>query len=156
MISLVSGVLGSNGLLAGATIGLGSGLSGEPLGGLAGGTTGPLALLAQSAPAGSGGMFAMGNILPILLMFAIFYMLLIRPQQKRQRELQDWLKSIGKGDEVVTTGGLWGKVAAVSEKSPYVTLELQEKVRVRVLRSHIAGKAPANETTGAAAADANK
>ncbi len=147
MISLVSGVFGSNGLLAGATSGLVNGLSGEP---------GPLALLAQSAPSGSGGMFALGNILPILLMFGIFYMLLIRPQQKRQRELQDWLKSIGKGDEVVTTGGLWGKVSAVSEKSPYVTLELQEKVRVRVLRSHIAGKAPANETTGAAAADASK
>ena len=114
MISLVSGVFGSNGLLADATSGLVNGLSGEP---------GPLALLAQSAPSGSGGMFAMGNILPILLMFGIFYMLLIRPQQKRQRELQEWLKSISKGDEVVTTGGLWGKVSAVSEKSPYVTLD---------------------------------
>ena len=101
-------------------------------------------------------MFALGNILPILLMFAIFYMILIRPQQKRQRELQDWLKSIGKGDEVVTTGGLWGKVSSVSDKSPYVTLELQEKVRVRVLRSHIAGKAPANDSAGAAAPDATK
>lgn len=158
MISLVSSVFGSNGLLAGATLGLVDGLFGSAGGADAG--AGLSALLAQSAPAGGGGgqggMFALGNILPILLMFVIFYLLLIRPQQKRQRELQDWLKSIGKGDEVVTTGGLWGKVASVSDKSPYVTLELQEKVRVRVLRSHIAGKAPANDASGVAAAEASK
>lgn len=161
MISLVSGVFGSNGLLAGATLSLVDGLFGSA-GGADAGAGGLVALLAQSAPSGGGGgggqggMFALGNILPILLMFVIFYLLLIRPQQKRQRELQDWLKSISKGDEVVTTGGLWGKVAAVSEKSPYVTLELQEKVRVRVLRSHIAGKAPANDASGVAAAEATK
>jgi preprotein translocase subunit YajC len=133
---------------------LGDGMMGGATNGMSG--SGALALLAQAAPSGPGGMFALGNILPILLMFGIFYIILIRPQQKRQRELQDWLKSIGKGDEVVTTGGLWGKVSSVSEKSPYVTLELQEKVRVRVLRSHIAGKAPANDSTGAAAPDATK
>lgn len=162
MISLVSSVFGPSGLLAGATLGLVDGLSGSA-GGLdvAGGETGGiLGLLGQAASSGGGGgqggMFALGNIAPILLMFVIFYLLLIRPQQKRQRELQDWLKSISKGDEVVTTGGLWGKVASVSEKSPYVTLELQEKVRVRVLRSHITGKAPANDATGVAAVEANK
>ena len=62
----------------------------------------------------------------------------------------DWLKQLKKDDEVVTTGGLWGKVKGVSDNSPYVTLELQEKVRVRVLRSHIASKAPANEGSGPA------
>lgn len=97
-------------------------------------------LLADGAAGGAGSLLA--GPLPIIVMFAIFYFLLIRPQQKRQRELQDWLKSIKKGDEVVTTGGLWGKVAGLSDNSPYVTLELQEKVRVRVLRSHISGKAP--------------
>ena len=51
---------------------------------------------------------------------------------------------------MVTTGGLWGKVKGVADNSPYVTLELQEKVRVRVLRSHIAGKAPAAEGNGPA------
>ena len=83
-------------------------------------------------------------MLLLVVMFGIFYFLLIRPQQKRQREHQDWLKTLKKDDEVVTSGGLWGKVKGVSE--PYVTLELQEKVRVRVLRSHINGKAPTPES----------
>lgn len=153
MISLVSSVFGSNGSLAGTALGLIDGFSG----GTEAASGGFLTLLSDGAAAGGqGGMFALGNIAPILLMFVIFYMLLIRPQQKRQRELQEWLKSISKGDEVVTTGGIWGKVAAVSDKSPYVTLELQEKVRVRVLRSHITGKAPANDASGVAAAEANK
>ena len=144
MISLVSGVFSGSG--SGSTLGSVDGLGVTHA---MGGT-----LLADAAAGGAGGMFALGNILPILLMFVIFYVVLIRPQQKRQRELQDWLKQLGKGEEVVTTGGLWGKILSVSEKSPYVTLELQEKVRVRVLRSHIASKAPANDATGIAAAGA--
>ncbi len=145
MISLVSGVFGGNGI--GATLGSADGL------GVTHGMS--VALLADGAAGGAGGLFgSLGGALPILLMFVIFYVVLIRPQQKRQRELQDWLKQLSKGEEVVTTGGLWGKILSVSEKSPYVTLELQEKVRVRVLRSHIASKAPANDATGIAAAGA--
>ncbi len=105
-------------------------------------------LLADGAAPPAGGL--MGTLPMLLVMFGIFYFLLIRPQQKRQREHNDWLKSIKKDDEVVTTGGLWGKVKGVADNSPYVTLELQEKVRVRVLRSHIAGKAPAAEGNGPA------
>ncbi|HPH27404.1 MAG TPA: preprotein translocase subunit YajC [Pseudomonadota bacterium] len=120
------------------------------------GSVGLLSSLHADAAAGSGGAFALGNMLPILLMFVIFYFLLIRPQQKRQRELQDWLKSIKKNDEVVTTGGIWGKVAGIAENSPYVTLELQEKVRIRVLRSHIAGKAPSNDAQGLNAPEAKQ
>ncbi len=103
-------------------------------------------LLADGAagPAGPSGLFAGGNMLLLVVMFGIFYFLLIRPQQKRQREHQDWLKTLKKDDEVVTTGGLWGKVKGVADNNPYVTLELQEKVRVRVLRSAITGKAPSN------------
>lgn len=101
------------------------------------------ALLADGAAGGpAGGLFAGGNMLLLVVMFGIFYFLLIRPQQKRQREHQDWLKTLKKDDEVITTGGLWGKIKGVSDGSQYVTLELQEKVRVRVLRSHITSKAP--------------
>jgi preprotein translocase subunit YajC len=108
------------------------------------------ALLADGAAGGgpANGLFAGGNMLLLVVMFGIFYFLLIRPQQKlrpqqkRQREHQDWLKTLKKDDEVITTGGLWGKVKGVTDGSPYVTLELQEKVRVRVLRSHITSKAP--------------
>ena len=85
------------------------------------------------------------TMLPMVAIFVVFYFLLIRPQQKKQREHQDWLKTLKKDDEVVTSGGLFGKVKGVSDNSPYVTLELQEKVRVRVLRSHITGKAPGND-----------
>lgn len=114
--------------------------------------------LAQAqAPAGGsapGGAMALSQFAPILIIIAVFYFLLIRPQQKRQRELQDWMKSMKKGDEVVTTGGIWGKVQGISDNSPYITLELQEKVRIRVLRSHIAGKAPSNDAAGMNAPEA--
>lgn len=126
---------------------------------LLGTASGPLfALLADGAapgpaPSGGGGIAGMlGGPLPMMLvMFGIFYFLVIRPQQKKQRELQDWLQSIEVGTEVVTTGGLWGKVKGITPGNPYVTLELQEKVRVRVLRAHIAGKAPAITQTPAPA-----
>ena len=103
---------------------------------------------APSAPGGPGGnpMTALcggqsGMMIPMVMIFVVFYFMLIRPQQKKQRELQDWLKQLKKGDEVVTTGGLIGKISGLSDNT--VTLELQEKVRVKVLRSHIAGKPPA-------------
>ena len=101
------------------------------------------ALLADgAAPGGPGGSFLTSTAPLLIIMFGIFYFMLIRPQQKRQQEHQDWLKTLKKDDEVITTGGLWGKVKGVSDGTQYVTLELQEKVRVRVLRSHITGKAP--------------
>jgi preprotein translocase subunit YajC len=112
-----------------------------------------LLALAQQAPAapaapGAGGnpMTALcggqsGMFVPMIMIFVVFYFMLIRPQQKKQRELQNWLKQLKKGDEVVTTGGLIGKISGLSDST--VTLELQEKVRVKVLRSHISGKPPA-------------
>lgn len=111
------------------------------------------AAMAQNQPAG-GGMGGGGwvQLVPFFVMIAIFYFLLIRPQQRKQRELQDWLKSLKKGDEVVTTGGLVGRISGLTDQ--IVTLELQEKVRVRVLRSHIAGKAPGATGTGPSAPQA--
>jgi preprotein translocase subunit YajC len=77
---------------------------------------------------------------PIIIMFLIFYFLIIRPQQKKQREIEDWRKALKKGDEVVTTGGLIGRIATIQDN--IISLDLSDKVRVRVLRSHIAGKGP--------------
>jgi preprotein translocase subunit YajC len=74
----------------------------------------------------------------MLLMFGVFYFLLIRPQVKKQREHQDMLKKLDKGDTVVTRGGLVGKITGVTDN--ILVIELQEKVRVRVLRSHLEGK----------------
>ena len=83
-------------------------------------------------------MQALQPIVLMLLMFGVFYFILIRPQVKRQREHQNVLSKLDKGDMVITRGGLVGKISGISDS--VLTIELQEKVRVRVLRSHIEGK----------------
>lgn len=84
-------------------------------------------------------MSAMQPILMMLVMFAIFYFILIRPQVRKQKEHQSMLTRLGKGDEVITRGGLIGKITGVSDDGVLV-LELQEKVRVRVPRTYVEGK----------------
>ena len=74
-------------------------------------------------------MQAMSPILMMLLMFGVFYFILIRPQVKRQREHDEMLKKLDKGDEVITRGGIIGKITGISGN--VLVLELQEKVRVR-------------------------
>ncbi len=84
-------------------------------------------------------MGAMQPIVMMLVMFGIFYFILIRPQAKRQKEHQALLARLGKGDEVITRGGVIGKITGISDDGVLV-LELQEKVRVRVPRAYIEGK----------------
>ena len=110
-------------------------------------------LLAQAAQ-GGGGLMAMSNLLLPVFLLGIFYFILIRPQQKRQRELEDWRKQIKRGDEIITSGGLWAKVSAASDSSRYITVELQDKVRVKVLREHIISKAPPADASVPAADEA--
>ncbi len=78
-------------------------------------------------------------IFVLLPMFAIFYFLILRPQAKRQKEHQAMLQKLGKGDEVVTRGGLIGKITGVGDDGVLV-IELQEKVRVRVPRAYVEAK----------------
>jgi len=85
--------------------------------------------------AGGGGL---NFLIMMVAMFAIFYFLLIRPQQKKAKQHQEMLQAVRKGDRIVTTGGLLGTVTATADK--YLTIEIAEKVRVRVLRAHVAGK----------------
>jgi preprotein translocase subunit YajC len=85
-------------------------------------------------------MQAMQMPLLMLVMFAIFYFLIIRPQSKRQKEHQAMLNKLGKGDEVITRGGVIGKITGVSDDNTLLVLELQEKVRVRVPRAYVEGK----------------
>ena len=93
----------------------------------------------DGAPGGSFSVFV-----PLVLMFAVFYFLLIRPQQKKQRQQQDMLKGLKVGDRVLTTGGLYGTIVAGGDH--IVKLEIADKVRVDVGRSSIAGKVERRET----------
>ena len=84
---------------------------------------------------GEGGGF--GMFVPLILMFAIFYFLLIRPQQKKAKEHRELLSALKVGDNVMTNGGLYGKVTGLKEN--VVTVEIAPKVRVKVSRGSIAG-----------------
>jgi preprotein translocase subunit YajC len=96
---------------------------------------------------GGGSPGGISIFIPLLLMFAVFYFLLIRPQQKKTRQHQDLLKSLKVGDRVVTTGGLFGTIVAGGDH--VVKLEIADKVRVDVGRSYIAGKVESKEITAA-------
>ena len=84
-------------------------------------------------------MGAMQPIVMMLVMFGIFYFILIRPQVKKQKEHQAMLGRLGKGDEIITRGGLIGKITGVTDDGVMV-VELQEKVRVRIPRAYVEGK----------------
>ncbi|HIE07342.1 MAG TPA: preprotein translocase subunit YajC [Desulfarculaceae bacterium] len=83
----------------------------------------------------AGGMEGMKSFIPLILMFVIFYFLLIRPQQKRQKEHKALLSNLKRGDDIVTAGGIMGRITNVAEK--FVTVEVAEKVRIKVARGQI-------------------
>ncbi|MGX0878708.1 preprotein translocase subunit YajC [Roseovarius sp. MBR-154] len=82
-------------------------------------------------------MEAFGQFIPLILIFVIMYFLLIRPQQKKLKEHKAMVESLRRGDQVVTQGGLIGKVAKVKDDNE-IEVELSEGVKVRVVRSTIA------------------
>jgi preprotein translocase subunit YajC len=84
---------------------------------------------------GQGGGFS--AFIPLILMFAIFYFLLIRPQQKKAKLHRELISSLKKGDKVVSSGGLHGVVTGLSDD--VVTMEIAPKVRVKVSRGSISG-----------------
>lgn len=93
----------------------------------------------QGAPAaqGSGGFGDWSFIIMMVVIFAIFYFLMIRPQQKKQKELKGMLESLAYGDVVLTSGGIHGKVTGLADA--VVTLEIADKVRIKIARSAISG-----------------
>jgi preprotein translocase subunit YajC len=93
--------------------------------------------LAQAAPTGGGGSFLNSPLVPMIGIFAIFYFLLIRPQSKKAKEHQKMLSELKKGDDVSTQGGVIGKITGLKDNE--VTLQVQEGVRIRFLRSAITG-----------------
>jgi len=77
------------------------------------------------------------SFLPIIFIFVIFYFLLIRPQQKRAKDHRTLLESIKTGEYVLTSGGIYGRITGI--KDNIVTLEISDKVRVKINRGNIAG-----------------
>ena len=110
----------------------------------------PVAAPSQAAPGGLGSLLS-GPLPIIIMIYAVFWFLWLGPKRKEQKKLEEWNKQVKKGDEVVTSGGLIGKITGMTDQT--VTLEVQEKVRLKVLRSAITGKAPAPPGSQAAVAD---
>lgn len=88
---------------------------------------------AQSAAGGADG--GLMSFLPIILMFVVLYFLMIRPQMKRQKEQKSMMEALGKGDEVVTAGGMVGKVTKVADA--YVTLEVSNGTEIVVQKAAV-------------------
>lgn len=83
-----------------------------------------------------GGLGGLAQFLPIVLIFVIFYVLLIRPQQKRQRQLQETIASLKTGDKVITTGGVIGVITSVGETS--FEIRSANKTILEIARSSVA------------------
>jgi preprotein translocase subunit YajC len=99
---------------------------------------------AQAAASSSGG--GLSQILILVVFVAIFYFMLIRPQQKRMKDQQAMLSKLATGDEVVTSGGILGRITEVGET--FVTLEIAEGVRIRVQRGQISQLMPKGTLKG--------
>jgi preprotein translocase subunit YajC len=90
-------------------------------------------------PANNGPFGAEMQLFLLPLMLGVFYFLMIRPQQKQRREADELLKSLKRGDVVRTSGGIRGEITDLTDTD--VTLLIADKVKINVLRSHVAGKA---------------
>ncbi len=94
---------------------------------------------AQAAAGGAQGNL-LTSFLPLVAIFAIFYFLLIRPQQKKQKELNNLINSLQKGDEVLTAGGIIGRITALDEH--YVEIEIANNVAIKMQRTSIVNVLP--------------
>ncbi len=91
---------------------------------------------AQSGAGGGSSTNLVLSLVPFLLIFAIFYFLLILPQQKKQKELRTMLDALKKGDKVVTGSGIWGTVSNMGKQT--VTLQVSDNTKIKIQREHIA------------------
>jgi preprotein translocase subunit YajC len=88
-------------------------------------------------PGGAGGEGGGGfsTFIPLILMFVIFYFLLIRPQQKKTKEHRQMVSNLSKGDRIITSGGLHGRITGLSDAT--LTVEIADKVRVKIARGNV-------------------
>ena len=93
---------------------------------------------AQTAPAAAAGgdmMSSLASMLPLLLMFVVLYFVMIRPQMKKQKEHRAMIDALAKGDEVVTAGGLLGRVSKIGDG--FISIELSQGVEVQMQRASV-------------------
>ena len=96
-----------------------------------------LAQTTTAAGATGGGMEGLLQFAPLVLIFVVFYFLMIRPQQKRQKDHQAMVRAAKRGDRIVTSGGLLGVITKASDTDNDVEVEIAQGVKVRVLRTAI-------------------
>jgi preprotein translocase subunit YajC len=112
-----------------------------------------IALFAQAADAGGSPFGGSLNMLFLVgIFFLIFYFMIMRPQQQQQRKHKSFIDGLKKGDEVVTSGGMVGRVAAV--QGDVLSVEIAPNVKVRILKSQVSGAYAPKETPAAPAAPA--
>lgn len=92
---------------------------------------------AQGVGGGAGGTDTLVQFLPFVLIFVIMYFIILRPQQRRMKQQQEMIANLRRGDTVVTTGGLIGKIAKVGDDNE-IQVDIAENVRVRIVRQMIA------------------
>ena len=95
---------------------------------------------AYAQAGGGGGGAPYGDIMFLVLLFAVFYFLLIRPQQKRAKEHKKMVEAVAKGDEVVTNGGVLGKIIEIGDT--FLTVNIAEGVDVKLQRSSVSATVP--------------
>ena len=86
-----------------------------------------------AAPAGGGDIFM--SLLPLVMVFAIFYFLLIRPQQTKMKQHREMLENLKKGDQIVTGGGIIGKIVRIEQSDNSLVVEIAPNVQVKVVRA---------------------
>ena len=92
-----------------------------------------LSILLMTQPAE--GQSALTSFLPLLLIIVVFYFFMIRPQMKRQKELKNYRNTLQKGDKVITTGGIYGKVDGI--KDNYIIVDVDNNVKLKIDKSAI-------------------
>jgi preprotein translocase subunit YajC len=88
------------------------------------------------------------NFLPLVLIFAVFYILIIRPQQKKLEEQNKMIKALKRGDRVITSGGIYGKITKLDDET--LTVEVADGVNIKVVRAQVQSLAAKTDTTAIA------
>ncbi len=96
-----------------------------------------------ASPDASAGLL---SLIPFLLIFVVFYFLLIRPQQTRQKKQREMIEALKKGDKVITSSGIWGTVTNLDKET--ATLQIADNTKIRMQRDHISSIRPSNGEGG--------